>query len=174
MNRQDKGKIVSDVKNFFESNGVSFIVGVGGLNVESLESIRRQIHLKSGKLKIAKNTLLRLALKDISAIGHLDRYFKGQIAIVFTPTEKSPEIAKILSNFAKTNDRLKLIAGSVDNKLIDARQIEIFANLPTRDQLLAKLAGLLKFLIARQVIVLNQTTSKLVWALDSLAKQGKS
>jgi large subunit ribosomal protein L10 len=148
-------------------------VGVAGLNVESFENIRRKIHSKNGKLKVAKNTLLKIAIDDLPNMNHLESYFKGQIAVVFTPVDKSPEIAKILSDFAKENEKLKLIAGCVDNRLINANQIELFAKLPTRDQLLAQLAGLLKSLISRQAIALNQIMTKLVWALDKVSEKKK-
>lgn len=169
MNRQEKQLKVESIKSDFKSNQASFIIGVKGMTVEAVQGLRKNLHSKGSTIKVAKNTLLKIATQDIEGLNQLAPYFKEQIAIVFASTE-TPAIAQILFNLSKENEKLKLIGGSLNEKIIDKSQIEQLALLPSREVLLAKVLGTMKAPASKVVSLLNQVTVRLLWVLKQAAE----
>lgn len=170
MNRQEKQLVIESVKNDFAASQATFIIGVQGITVESMQGLKKNIRAKGGKVKVAKNTFLKIALNNLSGMSELQPYFKNQIAIVFAGSE-SPAVAKILTDSAKEIENLKIIAGSLTNRLIDKSQIEALASLPSREVLLAQVLGTLKAPVSGLANVLNQLTLRLLFALKEVANK---
>ncbi len=173
MNRQEKQQIIDAMKHDFKESQAAFVVDMQGMTVEAVQGLRRQLYQKQGKIKVAKNTLLKRATSDIPGINDLAPYFKDQIAIIFAPTE-APAIAKILASVAKEQEKLKLKAGALDARLITLEQIEFLASLPSKEILLAKLCGTLQAPIANYVSILNQLIVRLLWVLKEIEKTKQS
>ena len=99
MNRQEKQSVVESLKKDFSQNQASFVVGVKGMTVEELRSLRKGVAAHGGKIQVIKNTLMKVAVKDIQGLSDLSPYFKEQVALVFASNE-APAIAKALINFS--------------------------------------------------------------------------
>lgn len=169
MNRQDKQLIINNIKDEFGQYSSSFIVEVQGLTVAYIQNLKKDLKVKGAKLKVAKNTLIKKAVKDLD-LDYLEKYLKKQVAIVFAK-EDVAQIAKILSNASKKNNNLTLIAGSLENRLIDKNQIEFLASLPSENVLRAQVIGTIQAPIKSLVVVLNQTILKLLFAIKEIAKK---
>lgn len=167
MNRQEKQHIVDAMKNEFVSSQASFIVDMQGMSVEAVQKLRRELHAKKSNIRVAKNTLLKRAVKGIEGLDALSPYFKDQIAIVFAENE-APAVAKILFTAAKQDAHLKIKAGAFDAHLVSAEQIEFLAELPSREVLLAQLCGTLNAPIQQTASLLNQLVARLLYALKEL------
>lgn len=172
MNRQEKQSIIESIKNDYNTSQSSFIVGVKGITVEAVQLLRKDLRLKGSKLKVAKNTFLKIATSDMTGINDLAPYFKEQIAIVFVP-EETTAVAKILFKASKENANLILVAGSLKDKVIGKSQIEFLATLPAREVLLGTLCGTLKAPVSGLVSVLNQLVLRLLWVLKQAAESKK-
>jgi len=172
MNRQEKHDLVESLRKNFESSQASFLINVKGLTVEEVRGLRKNLRQEKGILKVAKNTLFIKAAGDIEGLNVLTPYFKDQVAVVFA-SQDSPAIAKILSQTIKEVDRLSLIAGELNKKLISKEQIEFLASLPTREVLLAQVAGTLKAPITSFVALLNQLIGRLLLVLKQIEEQKK-
>jgi large subunit ribosomal protein L10 len=170
MNRQEKKSVIDSIKHDFEHSQASFIISMQGMSVETVQKLRRELYAKKGKIKVAKNTLLKRATSDMPGLTDLSPYFKDQIAIVFAESE-APAIAKVLSNAAKEIESLKLRAGSLDARFITQQQIEFLAALPSREVLLAQLAGTLNAPIRNYVSLLNQLITRLVVVLKAIEEK---
>jgi len=170
MNRQDKQLIINNIKSEFSNYSTSFIVGVKGLTVAYIQNLRKNLTSKGAKLKVAKNTLIKKATEDLNLSPDLEQYFKKQIAIVFAKDDIT-EIAKILSKAAKENNNLTLVAGSMDNQVLNKNQIEFLASLPPKDVLRAQVVGTIQAPIRALATVLNQTILKLLFAIQEIAKK---
>ncbi len=113
-----------------------YLADFSGLTVESMTKLRKQCREQGVQFRVIKNTLLRRAFND-RGITALDDFLVGNTGLVFsTSSETAP--AKILSDFAKENDKLKVKAAVVDGKLFDGKAVAKLAALPSREVLLSQ------------------------------------
>jgi large subunit ribosomal protein L10 len=167
MNRQEKQSIIDAVKDDFQQSQAAFIVGTHGMDVDSIQKLRMSLYTKQGKMKVVKNTLLVRATEDLAGIAELKPFFKKQIAVVFVQNE-APAIAKMLFDATKDGQKLILVGGTLDAKLISPLQIEHLANLPSKEVLLAQLCGTMNAPIASYVRVLNELAARFVRVLKQI------
>jgi len=147
MNRQEKQQLIVELKKQFQNTEATFFVNYQGLSVKELQDFRRNIMHNGGFFKVAKVRLIQHALGE-NRQKDLDSFCKGQIGIVFSE-KKDYEMAKILHNFSKNNVKLKLIVGYSNDHLLTRDTIIQLALLPSREVLLAQVAGTVKEVIAR-------------------------
>ncbi|MBU2036702.1 50S ribosomal protein L10 [Patescibacteria group bacterium] len=111
-----------------------------GLSVAKLTELRRKLSAQSGELKIAKKTLIDISFKQSGIAGIDTKNMNGQVAVAFGyQDEVGP--AKILNDFAKRNEQLKILGGILENKFIDKLSVLSLAKLPSKQELLGKLVG---------------------------------
>ena len=110
-----------------------------GLTVKQLEELRTQLRSQGIDYQVAKNTLARRAARE-AGVGDLGSVLDGPVGLALGFGELSVP-AKVLSDYHRVNRRLPLIAGFVEGQVLDARGVQILAELPPRDVLLAQLAG---------------------------------
>ena len=142
MKKQQKQATIENLEARFSSSQASFLVNYQGLSVAHLKTLRFALSDKGGSLKVAKNRLARLALKDVSNCQGLESLLVGQLAYVFSQSEIT-SVAKVLVDFAKKNDKLKVVAGCSQSKIYDAKSVAVLASLPSREILLSQLCGTL-------------------------------
>lgn len=150
MNRQDKQVVVDGLKKEFAANKATFLVGMQGMTVEQLFTLRRELYKHASELKVAKNTLLIKAANELPEVQKLTPYFKNQIGVIFA-NDFAP-IAKVLVDKAKDIPALRLITGCVESDLMD---IKVLASLGSREVQVARLCGVLKANVARLAMVLK-------------------
>jgi large subunit ribosomal protein L10 len=167
MNRQEKQSIIDAVKEDFQHSQAAFIVATQGMDVDSIQRLRMGLYAKNGRMKVVKNTLLVRATKDLPGISDLEPLFKEQIAVVFAQTE-APAVAKLLYDATKDGQKLTLVGGALDARVITALQIEQLANLPSKEVLLAQLCGTLNAPITNYVRVLNELVARFVRVLKQI------
>lgn len=156
MNRQDKQLMVNELKQSFASSEASFLVGVKGLTVEQMHALRKALYKHDSELKVAKNTLLRIAVTDNPAVDKMAPYFKQQVGVIFAKNNAA-SVAKVLADVAKENPKFQLITGCVESDLMD---IKVLAALGSRETQVARLCGLLNSHAARLAMVLKAISEK--------------
>lgn len=159
MNRQEKSQLVSELKNQFSHSVGSVLVGYKGLSVNQLQKLRRGVRQNGGSFKVAKARLMKIAAENIEIAQPLIPYFKEQIGLVFLENQ-DPAVIKFLYKFSKDNEALKMVAGSLDSKLVDAAMLVRLASLPSREVLLAQVCGILKAPISKLAFVIQQISNK--------------
>jgi len=140
-----------------------------GLTTPKLNDLRAKLKPLHCEYAIVKNTLTRIALKNVG-LEDLSNYFSGPTAVAFQKGDPS-SISKIVVEFAKENEQLKIVAGYLDGKLLTEKDIRILAKLPTREVLLATVAVVLNSPIQKIATVLNAPLQKLALVLKSLEIQ---
>lgn len=168
MNRQEKAALIESLKADFSAHPTSFIVGFKGLSVSEAQQLRRSLREKGAKLKVAKARLMKLAAQDSKNGEILLPFFKNQVALVFA--QEVPEIAKVLTDFAKDHSSLTVLAASFGSQLLETEVIAKIASLPSREVLLAQLCAVLQAPMAKFVRVLGATKHRLIWTLENVAK----
>ncbi len=136
MPTPEKARIIQDTQERIADVRGLYLTDFSGLTVESMTSLRKKCREQGVQFHVVKNTLLKRAFNS-RGITQLDDYLVGNTGVVFSASsEMAP--AKILSDFARENEKLKVKAAVVDGRLFDARAIATLATLPSREVLLSQ------------------------------------
>ncbi|WP_017443471.1 50S ribosomal protein L10 [Rickettsia gravesii] len=155
MLRLEKPVAVEDIVNIYKESPSIIITHYHGLTVSQVSSLRESLKSKEAGFKVVKNTLAKIAANQIG-LDSIANLFAGPTAIVYS---KEPvEMAKLIVNFAKANDNLKIIGGIVDNHVLDEHSIKELSKLPALNELRGKIVGLLQA-PATQVVGVLQAPS---------------
>ena len=140
MSKQQKKDYVEEMKKVFTSNEAVMIAHYQGLNVNELDKIREEMRKSGIFFKVTKNRITKIALKD-TKYKELEKFFTGPTAAAISSDPIMS--AKILSKYAKSGKKLKLVAGYMDGKVSEAEDVAKIATLPTLDEARAKIVGIL-------------------------------
>ncbi len=137
INREEKAAVVSQLKEAFSNYKVLILADYRGLNVEAMNALRKQLRESGVTLRVVKNTLLRIASEETD-VAQIQDLFVGPTAIVISDDDPVAP-AKVLKEFAKNNEALKIKGGILSGKPLTVADVEGLASLPDRDVLLAQL-----------------------------------
>lgn len=163
--------VANRIKNNLKESSSVFIIKYSGLSSPDLTTLRQSLRSTKAEFFIAKNTIIRRALKD-SAYEPMIKFIDGPCGLVFTK-EEPVDTARALYGFSRDHGNLKLEGGFLKEKILDNKDIERLACLPGKEVLRAQLVMTLNSPISSLVIVLNQALRKFVWCLEQI-KQKKS
>lgn len=167
MPTPEKKALVAQLHDDIEGSSSFYLTEFHGLNVAAMNELRAQIRAAQGRLQVAKNRLLRLAVKGTKAEG-LSEYLTGPTAITFC-TDAPIAVAKVIREFAKQHEYVAIKAGLVEGKLLDRQQAQRIASLPPRGQLLAELLAAIAAPAVGLLRVLGAANSTLVFTLEAIA-----
>lgn len=139
LTKEAKEEQVKDLINHLESDKAIVLVNYQGLKMKDLQDLRNQLFEEGESLKIIKNTLLKIALKKKSKSVEED-LLDQPIALVFS-SEDEINPSKILYNFTKDNENLKILGAFLDGNFVGQDVILSLGQLPDREELYAKLIG---------------------------------
>jgi large subunit ribosomal protein L10 len=138
---EKKQKITEDLHERFSKSAIVVVADYKGLDVSSMNALRRKLREEDIEFQVAKNTLLIRAAKD-TEVALIEDYFKGPSAVALSYTDPVAP-AKILAQFAKDNQKLEIKGGVLKNKVLDVDAIKALAKLPSREVLLGQLLSVL-------------------------------
>lgn len=166
MNREQKVQEVKSLAQRVENAKALIFAGYRGLKVSEVTELRSKLRKGQSTFKIVKNRLMRRVLKE-KGLDQLDGYFRDPTALAASDADPvSP--AKILIDFAKTNDRLKIKGGYLNGTVLTMRDIEVLAKLPSREVLIAKALGSMQAPASNMVGVLAAVPRKFLYALNAI------
>lgn len=174
MNRepkQEKVEAVKALRSGFEQSKSSILTDYRGINVAAMTKLRRNMRQAGVEYKVVKNTLAKIALHDLGITG-LDPFFEGPTAIAMSKTDPVAP-AKIISDFIReTRDTsLKVKAGLLNREFITEAGIRALAELPSREQLLARVARCFVSPLSSMASVLSAPLRNVGYALQEIRKQ---
>ncbi len=146
-----------------------WVVDYRGLTVKESQQLRRNIRDAGAIMKVHKNTLVQLALKELD-MPNVDEVLSGPSAFVFAEGDPVAS-AKAVRDFAKENENLVIKGGIMDGAFVDAEAIEKIAALPSREELIAKLLGSLQNPLTQTVRVLNAPMEAFARCVNAIAEQ---
>jgi large subunit ribosomal protein L10 len=158
--------MVTSLQSSFSTAGSIVVAQNAGLTVADMENLRRQMKSAGGSVKVAKNRLAKLALKDTETadIGGL---FTGPTVIAFA---NDPMTApKIAAGFADKNQKFVILGGAMGKTSLDADNVKALATMPSLDQLRATLAGMLKQPATRIASVVQAPGAQIARVLSAYA-----
>ena len=146
-----KQEIVSEIKDKASNSKSIVLFDYRGLTDDVIKSLRNNLKDSSSEYKVYKNTLLKLAFKDLNI--DFDQYLEGPTAIAFSTDDIAA--IKVLDEYAKKNEALVLKAGYVEGNVVDQTKLQEFARIPSREGLYTMLAGGMLGIIKDLSIALN-------------------
>ena len=158
MNKESKKNYIEEMKKVFSSSDSVMIAQYQGLNVTELDDLRKQLRDKGILFKVTKNRITKLAIKE-SPVKDLEKYFTGPTAAAMSSDPIAT--AKILTKFAKSHSKLKIVAGFMDGKVLDEKEVAIIATLPSLEEARAKIVGILATPAQKLVSILLAPGSKI-------------
>ena len=158
MNKQSKKNYVEEMKKNFTSNESVMIAQYQGLNVTELDELRKELRDKGILFKITKNRITKIAIKE-TPVKDLEKYFTGPTAAAISSDPITT--AKILTKFAKSHDKLKIVAGFMDGKVLDKNEVAIIATLPSLEEARAKIVAILATPAQKLVTILLAPGAKI-------------
>jgi large subunit ribosomal protein L10 len=171
VDRSEKSSLVSSLRERFEGAALVVVTRQSGLTVAESSDLRRQMLKAGASYKVTKNRLTRLALEGTQFTG-LANLFIGPTAIA---TSKDPvAAAKVAVDYAKTNEKLEIVGGALNDKVLDAAGIKALATLPSLDALRGKLLGMLQTPATRTAGVLQAPAGQLARVVQAKADKGEA
>jgi len=158
MNKQNKQNYIESMKKNFSSNEAIMIAQYQGLNVTELDELRKELREKGILFKITKNRITKIAIKD-TPVKELEKFYTGPTATAMS--SDAITTAKILTKFAKSHAKLKIVAGFMDGKVLDEKEVAIIATLPSLEEARAKIVGILATPAQKLVSILLAPGSKI-------------
>ena len=169
MNLDEKKKIVEDLREKFSKSKVVIVTDYKGLNVETMTELRRKLRESQVDYHVVKNTML-IRAAEATNVDAIKNHFKGPSAIALSFDDPVAP-AKILTEFAKKNDKLEIKAGIMEDKVLDLASIKALAALPSREALLSQLLSVMVGVPTGFVRVLNGVPQQFMNVLQAINDQ---
>lgn len=164
--RSEKESVVAEVRGKMEAADAVIITEYRGLTVPDLAGLRLSLRDVGTEYRVYKNTLARFAAREAGLEG-LDALLVGPTALAFVGGDVAAA-AKVLKEFSKTNPLLVIRGGAVAEKVVSAKDVEVLADLPSRDVMLAQLAGLMQAPLVKTAGLLQALPRNMAYGLSAL------
>ena len=169
MDRAAKRELIDSLHDELKSTGVVVVAHNTGMVAAQSADFRKRVKEAGGTVKVAKNTLAKLAFKDTDA-DKLTDLMKGPTILAFS---KDPiAAAKAAVTYAKGNDKLVILGGAMGKTILDAKGVKALAELPSLDELRAKIIGLLNAPATKIARTVKEPGAKLARVIQAKASQG--
>lgn len=173
MNRAEKAKEVEALTEDLGQTANAFLLDFKGLDAARSTDLRIRLRERDARLRIVKNRLVRRAFAD-TPLALLDEALVGQTAIAYTNNDDAVGLAKILRDFTEEHDVATVKTGLVEGQVIDPEEFKRLADLPSRDELIAKALYLMNYPITGLVTVLSGVMKNFVVVLEQIRQQKES
>jgi large subunit ribosomal protein L10 len=164
--RADKAGVIDDLNGIFGRSGVVVVTHYKGLTVAEIGDLRGQMRAVGATLKVTKNTLARRAL-DGTPYAPIAELFKGPTAIAVSPDPTAAP--KVAVAYARRNEKLQIVGGGLGGVLLDPAAVRALAELPSLDELRARLLSVINTPASRLVGLLQAPGGQLARVLKALA-----
>jgi large subunit ribosomal protein L10 len=163
--------MVTGLNQVFSDTGVVVVAHYSGLNVAEMTALRGRMKDAGASLKVAKNRLVKIALKGTD-VEHISDLFEGPTVIAYS---SDPVAApKVAAEFAKANDKFVLLGGAMGKTSLDAKGVEALASLPSLDELRGKLVGLLVAPATKIAQLSTAPAAKVARVVQAYASKGEA
>lgn len=171
MERAEKSELVTEMNQVFKDTSVVVVAHYAGLTVAEMTAFRAKMRDVGGSVKVAKNRLVKLALKGTEAEGIAD-LFTGPTVIAYS--DDPVAAPKVATDFAKTNDKLVILGGAMGRTNLDPEGVKALASLPSLDELRGKLVGLIASPATRVAQVLAAPAGQVARVFGAYANKSEA
>lgn len=169
MNKSEKTALVDDLTQSFGRASIALVSEYRGMTAAESTEMRKRLRAVRGEMRVAKNTLVRRAIKG-TGYAALDSNLGGQVGLILS-YEDPVVLAKTFASFGPLGEKLKLRGAVLDGKALTPAQVQALAALPPRAVIFGQLLGLLNAPATQLVRLLNEPGSYLARVIDAIGKK---
>ena len=171
MDRAGKESVVAGLREVFESTNLIVVTQFSGLTVAEATDLRNQMREASAKFQVTKNRLVLRAIEG-TTFGGLADLFLGTTAIAYS--QDAVAAARIAVSYAKKNDKLVIIGGSLAGDRLDVANVKALAELPSLDELRGQFVGLIQTPATRIASVIQAPAGQLARVLNAYSEKSEA
>jgi large subunit ribosomal protein L10 len=173
VTKEKKREIVAGLVRQLENTKSMYLVNAGGMTVAQSSELRREFRKVNAEMKLAKNTLIHLALKEDGKFDVAEKALKGNTAIVFAYDDPIAP-AKVIRNYFEKDKKPELKLAIIEGQSFDGSQLKAVSELPTREDMIAGIIGSIHAPISGIVGSINAVMRDVAYLVEEVAKkQGK-
>jgi large subunit ribosomal protein L10 len=169
---EDKKAIVADLKESLSESTLALVIEYQGLTVAEITDLRRRLRPSGTVCKVAKNTLMGIAIEGQEKWQPMSELLKGSSAFLLVKEDFSGAI-KAYQDFQKASKKTELRGGVMDGRLLKEPDVKVLGDLPSKEQLMAQIAGAINALATKIAVGINEVPSSLARALQAVADKDK-
>ncbi|MEO1710558.1 MAG: 50S ribosomal protein L10 [Pseudomonadota bacterium] len=166
MDRAAKEALVTQLHDVFSNTGVVVVAHYAGLSVAQMTDYRQRVKALGGNVKVAKNRLAKIALRDTPPEGMAD-LMTGPTVLAYS--EDPIAAAKAAVGYAKDNDKLVILGGAMGSTVLDPAGVKALAELPSLDELRGTIVGLIQAPLSKIVRTVNEPGAQLARVIQAKA-----
>jgi large subunit ribosomal protein L10 len=171
VDRAEKRELVTGLNEAFSNAGSVVVAHYAGITVAQMTDFRSKMRAAGGTVKVAKNRLAKIALQGTESESIID-LFKGQTVVAYS--DDPIAAPKVASDFAKGNDKLVILGGAMGTTLLNADGVKALAQLPSLDELRAKLVGMIATPATRIAQIVNAPAASVARVIGAYARENEA
>ncbi len=168
MDRAAKQESITELNGVFKTSNAVVVAHYSGLTVAQIQALRRQMKQAGAQVKVAKNRLARIALKDTDA-AVIAPLLKGPTVIAYSGDPVAAP--KVAVDFAKANEQFVILGGSMGKTALDVNGVKALASLPSLDELRGTIVGLIQAAAGKIAQLTNAPAAKLARVVQAYASK---
>ncbi len=168
--RENKNEVVAEVKGLIEASQMAMVIDFQGLTVAEITDLRSRLRPLGATCKIAKNTLVRRAIDGQEAWEPMQEYLKGTSALLLLKDDLGGAI-KAYKSFQKDTKKTELRGGVFEGKPLSKADVEAIGDLPSKEQLMAQIAGALNAVTAKVAIGIKEVPASIGRGIKAYAEK---
>ena len=169
MDRAAKQESITELSEVFKASEVVVVAHYSGLTVAQMQTLRKQMRQAGASVKVAKNRLAKIALKDTDA-AVIAPLLKGPTVIAYSGDPVAAP--KVAVDFAKANEKFVILGGAMGKTALDPNAVKALASLPSLDELRAKIVGLVQAPATKIAQLVNTPAAKVARVVQAYASKG--
>ena len=169
-NRENKAAVIAEIKDRLQDTQLAFLIDYQGLSVAEITNLRLRLRPLGGSCKIAKNTFVRLAVEDDKNWQSLQSILKGSNALILVK-EDFGSVIKAYKSFQKDTKKTELVGGVLEGQTLTKQQVEALGDLPSKEQLIAQIAGGINALATKLALGIKEVPSSLARGIKAYSEQ---
>lgn len=170
---ENKQEIVAELKETLSQSQLALVIDYNGLSVAEISDLRRRLRPKGTSCKVTKNTFMRIAVEGDDNWQPMTEFLKGSSAFLLVKEDISGAI-KAYQDFQKASKKTELRGGVMEGRALTEQDVKALGDLPSKEQLIAQIAGAINALATKIAVAINEVPSGLARSLQAVAdKEGK-
>ncbi|MDX2229410.1 MAG: 50S ribosomal protein L10 [Leptolyngbyaceae cyanobacterium bins.349] len=169
---EDKKAMVAELKQSLSESQLAIVIDYKGLSVAEITDLRKRLLPMGASCKIAKNTLMRIAVEGDSNWEPMTKFLKETSAFVLIKDDVGGAL-KAYQDFQKASKKTELRGGVMEGRALSQDDVKAIADLPSKEQLIAQIAGAINSVTAKVAIGINQVPSSVARAIQAIADKDK-
>jgi len=170
---ENKKEIVADLKETLSESTLALVIEYQGLTVAEISDLRRRLRPSGTVCKVTKNTLMGIAIKDDEKWQPMSELLNGSSAFLLVKEDFSSAI-KAYQEFQKVTKKTELRGGVLEGRLLKEPDVKVLGDLPSKEQLIAQIAGAINALATKIAVGINEVPGSLARALQAVSDQEQS